>query len=104
MIRYNTVTIAPASHLEVGDVFAMQFITGVISGKVTGSVYCRYQLTEEQAEYVKEHNLRIPEDRSGILDLDNSLLIFGDFKDTTDQITGNHLYVDTNTIVAIFSR
>lgn len=98
-MRFNCVMTAPVRSLEVGDLVAFDsgFTDQIISGRITGIVYYKYQLTLAQLEYMKEKGLDIPEDPYADLAGKGSVIVFGEFTNWP-----NHIYLELDINVAVF--
>lgn len=105
MYGYNNIVIGPVNSLEVGDFFSMPFLSGIVSGKITGVPFSKRDLTPEQRAYMVEHKLDIPDNEWAMLTSPGERLLFGDFVDTgSRRVDSKHMYVNGFVNVAVFSN
>lgn len=98
-MRYNSIIVTQVRSLEVGDLFAIETVGQVISGKITGKAYTKYDLTPEQIDYMNEHELRVPEGEAFLEPLGGNgyYLFFGEFTNHP-----NHIYLPFDVNVVVF--
>lgn len=102
-MKFNSITVCPVRSLEVGDLIAKEFVSTIVSGKITALVYAPYQLTDEQREYMKARDLIIPDNEYAAIAGHGSVLIFGDFRGYgMNEDQPNHMYVGMDVNVAVF--
>lgn len=98
MNRFNCVFAVPVRSLEVGDLFAFRAVSEeIVSGKITGIVHQKYQLTPEQMQYMRDHGLTIPEGDYESVAGHDSCLLFGKLTNHPD-----HIYLQYDVNVAVF--
>lgn len=98
MKNFNTVCTVPVRSLESGDLFAFRAVSEMlVSGKITGIVHQKYQLTSEQMQYMRDHGLTIPEGEYESVAGEDSCLVFGELTNHP-----NHIYLQYDVNVAVF--
>lgn len=96
--RFNSISVVPVRSLEVGDLIAMEFLRGVISGKVTGIAYKRSDLTSQQLAYMMDNKMDLPTEAFELVSgAHDSYLLFGEFENHP-----SHMYVSWDVNVAVF--
>ncbi len=102
-MRFNSIIVTPVRSLEVGDLFAYESLGMIISGKITGKAYTKYELTNEQLAYMMNEKLWVPKDDDPLVALVeplggvNSYLLFGEFTNHP-----NHIYLGFDVNVVVF--
>lgn len=98
MKRFNSVFTVPVRSLEVGDLFAFRSVAeSIVSGKVTGIVHQKYQLTSGQLAYMMNHKLDVPFGEYDSVAGHDSCLVFGELTNHP-----NHIYLQYDVNVAVF--
>lgn len=109
MLSNGAINVGQVRNLEVGDMFAMEFLGGIISGKVSAIVHYVNDLTDEQREYMQKNRMMIPTVPFAPLGSFTSCLVFGDFVETQEQTLSQgqplkHMYLEYNKMVAVFPK
>ena len=106
MKNYQSVIVGQVRSLEVGDVIALKFLDGVISGKVTGVPFGRGDLTPEQIAYMQAHELEpYSEAPWGMIASPGERLIFGEFVGTGRYAQrDNHMFLHEDLSIAVFPQ